>query len=129
MQACIPGCESFARLSASEYQATVVAKLVFVKVHFRIDLHIEAARPDQFYQFHAQGDGGLSGGAEGRCEITLIPVDDRAGEQTQLSYRATVYLQGVLQKVAEPLLKSQANALVKKFFKRFERAIESIYPH
>ena len=75
LKACIPGCESFDKLSDTEFQAVAVTKIGPVKAKFKGKVTLSDLDPPNGYKISGQGDGGVAGFASGGATVKLEPKD------------------------------------------------------
>jgi carbon monoxide dehydrogenase subunit G len=120
MQESIPGCDCFAKINENQFQADIAFKLSLLSIKFVVSLEILESTPDRHYLFNASGKGGMSGDASGQCNIHLTATDTGS----ELCYDAAVEIEGMLKKVAEPLIRKKAHGLIEKYFVRFQKAID-----
>ena len=78
----IPGCDSMTRLSDTEIEATVTAKVGPVKATFKGQVTLSDLDPPNGYTISGQGNGGVAGNAKGGAKVRLS--DDGTG--TLISY-------------------------------------------
>jgi carbon monoxide dehydrogenase subunit G len=115
LQACVPGCESFAARSEDEFEAVVLAAVGPVKARFKGSLTLSERRPGYGYRIAGKGEGGIAGFGKMQAEVTLAD----AGDGTTLTYVATAEVGGKLAQVGSRLVASVANKMAEEFFKRF----------
>ena len=90
LQACIPGCETMERISDSEFNLTMSAKVGPVSAKFKSKITLTDVDAPNAYTLIFEGQGGVAGFAKGEARVTLTP----AGEQTTLSYAAKATIGG-----------------------------------
>lgn len=115
LRQCIPGCESLTRLSDTEMEGKVVAKVGPVKATFTGRVTLSDLDPPNGYTISGEGKGGVAGFAKGVAKVTLS--DDGAG--TVLSYAADASVGGKLAQVGARLIEAAAGQMAQDFFGRF----------
>jgi carbon monoxide dehydrogenase subunit G len=115
LKAAIPGCETINRLSPTEIEATVVAKVGPVKASFKGLVTLSDIDPPNGYTISGEGKGGVAGFAKGGAKVRL--ADDPAG--TLLSYDVTASVGGKLAQIGARLIDSTAKKLADDFFAHF----------
>ena len=113
LKACIPGCESFDKLSDTEYQAVAVTKIGPVRAKFKGKVTLSDLDPPNGYKISGQGDGGVAGFASGGAMVKLEPKD----EGTLLSYTVEAQIGGKLAQLGQRLVNGAAKKLADEFFK------------
>jgi len=119
LKACIPGCESFDKLSDTEYQAVAVTKIGPVKAKFKGKVTLSDLDPPNGYKISGQGDGGVAGFASGGAMVKLEPKD----EGTLLSYTVEAQIGGKLAQLGQRLVNGAAKKLADEFFKKFAASV------
>ena len=115
LKAAIPGCETIARLSDTDIEATVVAKVGPVKATFKGLVKLSDLDPPNGYTISGEGKGGVAGFGKGGAKVRL--ADDPAG--TLLSYEVTASVGGKLAQIGSRLIDSTAKKLADEFFATF----------
>ena len=119
LKACIPGCESFDKLSDTEFQAVAVTKIgPSVKAKFKGKVTLSDLDPPNGYKISGQGDGGVAGFASGGATVKLEPKDGG----TLLSYTVEAQIGGKLAQLGQRLVNGAAKKLADEFFKKFAAA-------
>ena len=121
LQACVPGCESFAARNADEYVAVVMAAVGPVKARFKGSLTLSDRVEDGGYRLVGQGEGGIAGFGKLQAEVKLAD----APEGTTLTYIASAEVGGKLAQVGSRLVASAANKMADEFFKRFNAKVSA----
>ena len=119
LKACIPGCESFDKLSDTELQAVAVTKIGPVKAKFKGKVTLSDLDPPNGYKISGQGDGGVAGFASGGATVKLEPKDGG----TLLSYRVEAQIGGKLAQLGQRLVNGAAKKLADEFFKKFAASV------
>ena len=115
LKACIPGCESFDKLSDPEFQAVAVTKIAPVKARFKGKVTLSDLDPPNGYKISGQGDGGVAGFASGGAMVKLEPKDGG----TSLTYTVEAQIGGKLAQLGQRLVNGAAKKLADEFFKKF----------
>jgi carbon monoxide dehydrogenase subunit G len=119
LKACIPGCESFDKLSATEFQAVAVTKIGPVKARFKGKVTLSDLDPPNGYKISGQGDGGVAGFASGGAMVKLEPKDGG----TSLTYTVEAQIGGKLAQLGQRLVNGAAKKLADEFFKKFAASV------
>src|SRR5579883_2508360 len=100
LQQCIPGCEAIEKLSDTELQAKVVAKVGPVRAHFGGKVTLSELDPPNGYKISGEGSGGAAGFAKGSAVVRLEP----AGNGTRLVYDVDANVGGKLAQIGQRLI-------------------------
>jgi hypothetical protein len=115
LKAAIPGCDSISRLSETEIEATVTAKVGPVKASFKGMVTLSDIDPSNGYTIRGEGKGGAAGFARGGAKVRL--TDAPGG--TLLSYEVDASVGGKLAQIGGRLIDSTAKKLADEFFAKF----------
>ena len=115
LKAAIPGCDSINRLSDTEIEATVTAKIGPVKASFKGLVTLSAIDPPNGYTIRGEGKGGPAGFAKGGAKVRLVDV----GSETILSYKVDASVGGKIAQIGARLIDSTAKKLADEFFAKF----------
>lgn len=116
LKACIPGCETFERVSDTEWRAVVAAKVGPVSARFTGRMQLADLDPPNGYTLKFEGQGGAAGFANGEAKVGLSPADGRA---TSLAYTAKAQIGGKLAQIGSRLVDGAAAKMADEFFERF----------
>ena len=119
LKACIPGCESFDKLSDTEFQAVAVTKIGPVKARFKGKVTLSDLDPPNGYKISGHGDGGVAGFASGGATVKLESKDPG----TLLSYSVEAQISGKLAQLGQRLVNGAAKKLADEFFKKFAASV------
>ena len=119
LKACIPGCESFDKLSDREFQAVAVTKIGPVKAKFKGRVTLSELDPPNGYKISGQGDGGVAGFASGGATVKL----ERKDGGTSLTYTVEAQIGGKLAQLGQRLVNGAAKKLADEFFKKFAASV------
>lgn len=122
LKAAIPGCQSIARVSDTEIEATVTAKVGPVKATFKGLVTLSDLDPPNGYTIRGEGKGGAAGFAKGGAKVNL--ADDPEG--TRLNYEVDAAVGGKLAQIGGRLIASTAKKLADEFFSKFGELAGSI---
>ncbi len=120
----IPGCEEIERLSATELQAKVTAKVGPVKARFGGKVTLSDLDPPNGYKITGEGSGGAAGFAKGGATVRLS--DAEGG--TKLSYTVEAHVGGKLAQIGSRLIDATARKMAEDFFARFSTAVGAPAP-
>lgn len=115
LKAAIPGCDSIKRLSETEIEATVTAKIGPVKASFKGLVTLSDIDPPNGYTIRGEGKGGPAGFAKGGAKVRLVD----AGSDTILSYEVDASVGGKIAQIGMRLIDSTARKLADEFFAKF----------
>lgn len=117
LRAAIPGCDTINRLSDTEIEATVTAKVGPVKASFKGMVTLSDLDPPNGYTIRGEGKGGVAGFAKGGAKVRLAEVP----EGTRLSYDVDATVGGKLAQIGARLIDSTAKKLADEFFATFSK--------
>lgn len=116
LKACIPGCETFERVSDTEWRAVVAAKVGPVSARFTGRVQLADLDPPNGYTLKFEGQGGAAGFANGEAKVGLASADAGA---TALAYSARAQIGGKLAQIGSRLVDGAAAKMADDFFERF----------
>jgi hypothetical protein len=112
LQRCIPGCESFEKLSETEFAAIVRLAVGPVKARFKGKVRLQDLNPPQSYTIVGEGQGGIAGFAKGNAAVMLTDI----AEGTNLSYRAQAQIGGKIAQLGQRLVAGTVKKIADLFF-------------
>lgn len=112
----IPGCESLEKLSDSELQAKVKARVGPVSATFAGKVRLEDLNPPESYTILGEGSGGVAGFAKGGAKVRLLEDGPQA---TILKYEAKAEVGGKLAQIGSRLIQGTAKKMADDFFGKF----------
>lgn len=115
----IPGCQSVDRLSATEIDAVVTAKVGPVKANFSGRVTLSDLDPPNGYTISGEGKGGAAGFAKG---VATVRLREESGE-TVLHYAAKATVGGKLAQLGSRLIDGVAKKLADEFFTAFREIL------
>ncbi|HXZ03111.1 MAG TPA: carbon monoxide dehydrogenase subunit G [Stellaceae bacterium] len=115
----IPGCEEIEKLSDTELQAKVTAKVGPVKARFGGKVTLSDLDPPNGYKITGEGSGGAAGFAKGGATVKLSDADGG----TKLSYAVEAHVGGKLAQIGSRLIDATARKMAEDFFARFSAAV------
>lgn len=115
LKAAIPGCQTISKLSDTQIEATVTAKVGPVKATFKGLVTLSDLDPPNGYTIRGEGKGGAAGFAKGGAKVNL--ADDSGG--TRLAYEVDASVGGKLAQIGGRLIASTAKKLADEFFSKF----------
>lgn len=122
LKACVPGCESIARVNDNEYQVQMTARVGPVSAKFRGRLSLFDIKPPQSYSLAFEGQGGAAGFAKGAAQVRLAPAGP---SETKLSYDVKANVGGKLAQIGSRLVDAAARKVADEFFQNFTRKMSS----
>jgi carbon monoxide dehydrogenase subunit G len=120
LSASIPGCESFEKISDTEFQAVAVSKIGPVKARFKGEVTLSDIDPPNGYRISGQGQGGVAGFAKGGAVITLA---DAEGGGTLLTYDVDAQVGGKIAQIGQRLVNGAAKKTADQFFENFRKRL------
>ena len=115
----IPGCEEINKLSDTELEATVSAKVGPVKAKFKGAVTLSEMDPPNGYRISGEGKGGAAGFAKGGAKVSLADADGG----TELTYTVDASVGGKLAQIGGRLIDSTAKKMADDFFTRFSELV------
>jgi carbon monoxide dehydrogenase subunit G len=119
LKACIPGCEALERVSDSQYQLSMTARIGPVSARFKGLMTLEDMDAPRAYTMIFEGQGGVAGFAKGQAAVALAPEEDA----TRLSYSVKAMVGGKLAQLGARLIDGVARKLADDFFKAFNERV------
>ena len=113
----IPGAETVEKLSDTEFEAVVKAKIGPVSARFKGKVTLTDIDPPNGYTISGEGSGGAAGFAKGSAKVRL----DEAAGGTRLSYEVHATVGGKLAQIGQRLIDSTAAKMAAEFFTNFSR--------
>ena len=118
---CIPGCETLERLSDTQYQLTMRAKIGPVSARFKGMMTLSDLNPPHAYTMTFEGQGGVAGFAKGEADVALVPE----GDTTRLTYSVKAMIGGKLAQLGARLIDGVARKLAADFFSAFNARVSA----
>ncbi|MHA1165075.1 MAG: CoxG family protein [Alphaproteobacteria bacterium] len=115
----IPGCEELEKISDTQFNAVVRAKVGPVRARFRGEVTLSDLKPPESYTLKGQGKGGAAGFARGEAGVQLTAD----GDVTLLSYNVSATVGGKLAQLGGRLIDNAAKKLAAEFFKNFQQVV------
>ena len=112
LKACLVGCESFDRISDSDFKAKMTTKVGPIKTKFACSIQLSDIDPPNAYTLSGQGDGGAAGFARGSVKVLLTESDGT----TLLQYTVDASLRGKIGQMGSRVVNSVARSMADKFF-------------
>jgi carbon monoxide dehydrogenase subunit G len=122
LQICIPGCESMTKVSDSEFELMMGAKVGPVSAKFKSRITLTNVDAPNAYTLIFEGQGGIAGFAKGQAEVKLVPE----GDATRLEYAAKATIGGKLAQVGSRLVDGVAKKLAEQFFTAFNKHLTNL---
>jgi hypothetical protein len=116
----IPGCETLEKVSDTEFNATVRAKVGPVRARFAGEVTLKDLNPPEGYTLSGQGKGGAAGFARGEASVRL---KEDGKDATILSYDVSATVGGKLAQLGGRLIDNSARSLAGEFFRNFSKAV------
>lgn len=119
LKQCIPGCQSIDKISDTEFDTKMQAKIGPVKANFTSNIVLSELLPPHSYTISGQGKGGPAGFGKGSAHVKLEEVP----EGTLLSYTADLQVGGKLAQIGSRLVGSAAKKIANDFFSVFAELV------
>jgi carbon monoxide dehydrogenase subunit G len=119
LRACIPGCESLDKLSATEMAAKVRLRIGPVSAAFSGKVTLSDIDPPNGYRISGEGQGGVAGFAKGGAAVKLA----EEGGETTLTYDVDAQVGGKIAQVGARLIQGTAKKLADQFFGKFAESV------
>jgi hypothetical protein len=120
----IPGCDELIKLSDTEMNGKVTAKVGPVSAKFAGKVTLSDMNPPESYTIMGEGQGGVAGFAKGGAKVHL--AED--GNETVLTYVADAQVGGKLAQIGSRLIQSTATVMANQFFSKFAEAVAKANP-
>jgi carbon monoxide dehydrogenase subunit G len=118
----IPGCEEIEKISDTELQAKVTAKVGPVRARFSGKVKLSDLDPPNGYKITGEGSGGAAGFAKGGATVRLS--DENGG--TRLGYTVEAHVGGKLAQIGSRLIDATARKMAQDFFSRFSQVVGGV---
>ena len=123
LKACVPGCETIDRLSDTEYQVRMVARVGPVSAKFKGKLALSDLNPPHSYALAFEGQGGAAGFGKGSAKVRLSAEH----QHTKLSYDVKASVGGKLAQIGSRLIDAAAKKIADDFFRAFNDKVAALY--
>ena len=121
LKECIPGCETLERVSDSQYQLTMTARIGPVNAKFKGLMTLQDMDPPRGYTMVFEGQGGVAGFAKGQAAVALAPEENG----TFLTYSVKATIGGKLAQLGARLIDGVARKLADDFFRAFNERVSN----
>jgi carbon monoxide dehydrogenase subunit G len=121
----VPGCESFERVTDTEWRVVVAAKVGPVAARFNGRITLADLAPPTAYTLKFEGQGGAAGFANGEAKVSLAPSGSQA---TALTYTAKAQVGGKIAQLGSRLIDGAAAKMADEFFARFAERVAPAAP-
>ena len=112
LQACLEGCESFEKISDTDFKAKMTTRVGPIRTKFSCAIQLSDLDPPNSYTLSGQGDGGPSGFAKGSVKVSLTESEG----DTVLSYAVDASLRGKIGQMGARVVDNVARSMADKFF-------------
>ena len=112
LQACLEGCESFDKISDTDFGARMTTRVGPIRTKFSCAIQLSDLDPPNSYTLSGQGDGGASGHARGSVKVSLT----ENGGATVLSYAVDASLRGKIGQMGARVVDNVARSMADRFF-------------
>lgn len=123
LKACVPGCESIEKLSATDFQVLMTARVGPVSAKFKGKLTLSDLDPPNSYAIAFEGQGGVAGFGKGSAKVRLEPE----GDETTLRYDVKASVGGKLAQIGSRLVDAAAKKIANDFFDKFNAHVAGLH--
>ena len=116
----IPGCQELTKVSDTEMNAVVQAKVGMVRATFQGSVTLSNLNPPESYTITGEGKGGVAGFAKGGADVLLA---EDGPEVTVLKYTAKGQVGGKLAQIGARLIDATAKQMAEQFFSKFAEKV------
>jgi len=116
---CIEGVKDLKEIDATHYDAVLETKVAYMKFSFKVNVEITKLSPPDTIEAKVEG---TPIGVVGRLTATSRTQLTESNGQTVVSYSIDSTLAGKLGSIGQPVLKSKAKDMEKKFTERLRAA-------
>jgi len=116
---CIEGVKDLKEIDATHYDAVLETKVAYMKFSFKVSVEITKLSPPDTIEAKVEG---TPIGVVGRLTATSRTQLTESNGQTVVSYSIDSTLAGKLGSIGQPVLKSKAKDMEKKFTERLRAA-------
>ena len=120
LRACLEGCESFDKISDTDFRAKMTTKVGPIRTKFACAIQLSDLDPPNAYTLSGQGDGGASGYARGTVKVSLT----ESGGATVLGYTVDASLRGKIGQMGARVVDNVARSMADKFFGKLSAMVE-----
>jgi carbon monoxide dehydrogenase subunit G len=122
---CIEGVRDLKEIDATHYEALLETKLAYMRFKFKVSVEVtRAARPDLI---EAKIEGTPLGVVGRLAAVSTTRLSEAEG-QTRVQYAIEATLTGKRGSIGQPVLKSKAKEMEKKFAEKLREAFASPQP-
>lgn len=119
LKQCIPLCDSFEKLSDTEFQFSMVAAIGPVRAKFKGKILYTNVEIPSSCSMTFQGQGGAAGFGNGEARVALVAD----GDATVLCYHVTAQVGGKLAQIGSRLVDAGARKIADDFFAKFNEVV------
>ena len=116
---CIPRCESFERISSTQFVAVIKVRVGPLSASFTGEVTLSNVNGPVSYTISGEGKGGIAGFAKGGADVVLTSDDG----ETVLQYEARGEIGGRIAQLGSRLIASSAKKLAQQFFSDFNAVV------
>jgi carbon monoxide dehydrogenase subunit G len=119
---CVEGVHDLKEIDATHYDAVLETKVAYMKFTFKVSVEVTGIAPPDRIEAKIEG---TPLGVVGR--FTAVSATDlvEAGDETLVRYSIDATITGKLGSMGQPVLKSKAREMEKKFAERIRAAFQS----
>lgn len=121
LRQCITGCESVAKTSDTDFEASVQVKVGPVKARFKGKVTLSDLDPPSSCTISGEAQGGVAAGfGKGSAKVQLAEAD---GGATRLTYAVNAQVGGKLAQIGARLIDGVAAKMAEDFFVKFNQIV------
>jgi carbon monoxide dehydrogenase subunit G len=109
---CVEGVRDLTEIDATHYDAVIETKVAYMKFKFKVSVEVTRISPPDVIEAKVEG---TPLGVVGRFTATSVTRLSEEGGQTKVSYTIEANLTGKLGSIGQPVVKSKAKDMEKKF--------------
>ena len=116
---CVEGVRDLTEIDATHYDAVIETKVAYMKFKFKVSVEVTRITPPDLIEAKVEG---TPLGVVGRFTATSVTRLTEENGQTKVSYTMESTLTGKLGSIGQPVLKSKAKDMEKKFAENIRAA-------
>ncbi len=109
---CVEGVRDLTEIDPTHYDAVIETKVAYMKFKFKVSVEVTRISPPDVIEAKVEG---TPLGVVGRFTATSVTRLSEEGGQTKVSYAIEANLTGKLGSIGQPVVKSKAKDMEKKF--------------
>jgi carbon monoxide dehydrogenase subunit G len=123
---CVEGVEDLTEIDPTHYQAVFETKVAYMKFRFKVTVEVASMQPPEMIEAKVEG---TPLGIVGRLAAVTRTWLTQEGNETKITYAVDANLTGKLGSIGQPVLKSKAKEMERRFAQRLRAAFEPEVRH